>query len=529
MIYNSPVIHTVAIGPLQAGHTYGYRVAGSSRNYSFTMPPEPGAADAFPLTLGLTADLGQTIASRANMEVLRRQAETFGVSAVLLAGDLSYADGYYSRWDTYGRMMEPLASTVPVMTTGGNHELSTAEAWVSYNARYPMPHRASGSHSNLWWSRPIGPVFVIALCSYAATDAMSLQQRWLRRTIATIDRAATPWVVAMMHAPWYNSNVGHVGEAELMRRDMEGLLYEARVDVVLSGHVHAYERMHAVYNGCVDPCGPVYLNLGDGGNREGAYIPWLEPQPSWSAFRQSTFGTGLLTVHNASHAWYNWTRAACVSLNETTDFVSLDGAGCATEDRDRGADNSEHPQQPSDGVWIVRDAARDAACAPVQCAPDPAPIGERKEEESKLPEWVVGENGHAPHEPEVELDDEADDEVPTPPRETCLGASAVSGLVAGVAIGVFVGGVLTGAAIATLRVRSRKHQKRRTRGVEIITGPLHETTETGGRGTCSPGNPSASASANGHASAAPAQGGDAARGSTNSGSVGGRANRSEVV
>ena len=205
------------------------------------------------------------------------------MSAVLLAGDLSYADGYYSRWDTYGRMMEPLASTVPVMTTGGNHEFSTAEAWVSYNARYPMPHVASGSHSNLWWSRPIGPIFVVALCSYAATDTMSLQQRWLRRTLATIDRTVTPWVVAMMHAPWYNSNVGHVGEAELMRRDMEGLLYEARVDVVLSGHVHAYERTHAIYNGCVDPCGPVYFNLGDGGNREGTHIPRLQPAQSHAA------------------------------------------------------------------------------------------------------------------------------------------------------------------------------------------------------------------------------------------------------
>ena len=40
MIYNSPVIHTVTLGPLHAGHTYGYRVAGSSRNFSFTMPPD---------------------------------------------------------------------------------------------------------------------------------------------------------------------------------------------------------------------------------------------------------------------------------------------------------------------------------------------------------------------------------------------------------------------------------------------------------------------------------------------------------
>ena len=35
------------------------------------------------------------------------------------------------------------------MSTGGNHELSNTEAWVSYNARYPMPYRQSGSVSSL--------------------------------------------------------------------------------------------------------------------------------------------------------------------------------------------------------------------------------------------------------------------------------------------------------------------------------------------------------------------------------------------
>jgi len=44
------------------------------------------------------------------------------------------------------------------------------------------------------------------------------------------------------------------------------------VDIVLNGHVHAYERTAAVYKWQLDECGPVHLNLGDGGNREGAYV-----------------------------------------------------------------------------------------------------------------------------------------------------------------------------------------------------------------------------------------------------------------
>ena len=59
-----------------------------------------------------------------------------------------------------------------------------------------------------------------------------------------VDRGRTPWIVVLIHAPWYNSNTAHQGESESvdMKAAMEGLIYQARVDVVFAGHVHAYER-----------------------------------------------------------------------------------------------------------------------------------------------------------------------------------------------------------------------------------------------------------------------------------------------
>jgi len=157
-IYNSPVLHSVTMARLAPGATYGYRVAGDARNFSFTTPPSPGPA--FPLTLGLTADLGQTTVSAANVDRLREllSAAQPHAGVVLLAGDLSYADGYYARWDSFGRMIERLAAEVPLLTTGGNHEIGNAEAWVGYHARYPMPHAASGSVTNMWATPSTGGV-----------------------------------------------------------------------------------------------------------------------------------------------------------------------------------------------------------------------------------------------------------------------------------------------------------------------------------------------------------------------------------
>ena len=66
-----------------------------------------------------------------------------------------------------------------------------------------MPHAASGSPSNLWWAADVGPCRVVTLCSYCSTAAGSLQLAWLEKELAAVDRRRTPWLVVMMHAPWY--------------------------------------------------------------------------------------------------------------------------------------------------------------------------------------------------------------------------------------------------------------------------------------------------------------------------------------
>ena len=62
----------------------------------------------------------------------------------------------------------------------------------------------------------------------------------LRQDLEALDRSVTPWVIAMMHCPWYNSNLAHQGERQTLTamRAMEPLLYKHKTAVVIAGHVH---------------------------------------------------------------------------------------------------------------------------------------------------------------------------------------------------------------------------------------------------------------------------------------------------
>ncbi|CAN0495769.1 unnamed protein product, partial [Ectocarpus sp. 12 AP-2014] len=85
------------------------------------------------------------------------------------------------------------------------------------------------------------------------------------------DRSRTPWLVAMFHCPWHNSNLAHPGErmAATAMRAMEPVLFQNKASLVVAGHVHAYERSLPVLSGELNDDGLVNLVVGGSGNNEG--------------------------------------------------------------------------------------------------------------------------------------------------------------------------------------------------------------------------------------------------------------------
>ncbi|XP_019181520.1 PREDICTED: purple acid phosphatase 23 isoform X3 [Ipomoea nil] len=369
--YTSGIIHHVRIDGLEPQTKYYYKCGDSSlgemsEELVFETLPLP-APNQYPRRIAVVGDLGLTSNSTTTIDHLI----TNDPSMVLMVGDLSYANQYlttggkgascYScqfpdapiretyqpRWDGWGRFMEPLTSRVPMMVIEGNHEIEPQAEGVtfeSYLTRFSVPSKESGSTSNFYYSFNAGGVHFIMLGAYVDYNRTGAQYSWLLEDLKKLDRSITPWLVAAWHSPWYNSYSSHYQEFECMRLEMEEVLYQYGVDIVFSGHVHAYERMNRVYNYTLDPCGPVYITVGDGGNIEKVDVDFADDpekcpspgdnkpefggvchmnfssgspakgnfcwdtQPEWSAYRESSFGHGILEVINSSYALWTWHR-----------------------------------------------------------------------------------------------------------------------------------------------------------------------------------------------------------------------------
>ncbi|KAI5068227.1 hypothetical protein GOP47_0016572 [Adiantum capillus-veneris] len=323
--YTSGFIHHCTIRNLQYNTKYFYKLGDgdSAREFSFSTPPSVNPDAAY--TFGVIGDLGQTFDSN---RTLQHYMQGNG-QALLYVGDLSYADNYPNhdnrRWDTWGRFVEPSTAYQAWIWTAGNHELDfvpdlgETEPFKPYLNRFPVPYHASNSTSPLWYSIKRASAHIIILSSYSAYGKYTPQYRWLERELANVDRTRTPWLIVLMHSPWYNSNGYHYMEGESMRVQFEAWFTSAKVDIVFAGHVHAYERSYRVSNiaynivngNCLpvrNESSPLYVTIGDGGNAEGLAAEFTEPQPAYSAYREASYGHAMLEIKNKTHAFYYWHR-----------------------------------------------------------------------------------------------------------------------------------------------------------------------------------------------------------------------------
>lgn len=304
--YASGAIHYAILQGLTMDTVYYYQVGSQggafSETYSFATNRQ------LPIKVIVTGDIGDVAESHKIIDKMVQLDQTNHYDFLIHSGDLSYANGYQPTWDSWGKTIQPLANHLPYMVSVGNHE--TFSLWIAFLYRFNMPASESGAtEGNLYYSFDYGPIHVIALSSEMPFFWHWLDQyQWLAKDLAKIDRQKTPWVFTTWHRPFYCSNTAHWQSNEDMRTSYEQLLYQYHVDISFTGHIHAYERTKPIYNYTVVPDGIVTLVVGNGGNGEGLYPNWRNPQPDWSVYRESHYGFGSMTIYNRTHLHWQMIR-----------------------------------------------------------------------------------------------------------------------------------------------------------------------------------------------------------------------------
>jgi len=278
--------------------------------------------------------------------------------AFIFAGDLSYdlhvmeyfnngqatfndTGNWGNRWLS---MVSPFLMNQPLFYSPGNHE---AQEVGYYNLnRFFMPNYATTQ--NQYFSADVGSVHIVSINSNLFSNFSSVNQNaTLNKEIMTwleADLAATKqtWKVIFFHQPLYCSpaSSSHCGgTAAYTANLLEATFQSGKIDLVLTGHVHDYERFAPMNKGVPDyssasngnhtftnPKYPIYIACGAPGNNEGVgTVSQMKPIITGSLFAfGSETGAGICDFSaNSTTLSYQATGTSGSVAGKQLDYVNI--------------------------------------------------------------------------------------------------------------------------------------------------------------------------------------------------------------
>lgn len=253
---DSLALHEVTVRGLRPATAYRYEVRGPGLSpFEARVATAPEAQPFVPTRFIVYGDTRSRAAQhRAIVQAIVARAPDW----VLHTGDL-LDDGRDERqWQSFFEIEAPLLDHTPWLAVVGNHELvRPSSTGLDHFRRYVHCEPSSPSpeiDTTFSWAN----VFVVAVNAYDDFSDVTKMQ-WLERALAQARHDADEshgWLLFASH--WGPRSSGPHGDNRPFRRvNMDAVLRRHRVDLVISGHDHAYERG--------DDQGLRYLVSGGGG------------------------------------------------------------------------------------------------------------------------------------------------------------------------------------------------------------------------------------------------------------------------
>lgn len=240
-------------GALEPGTTYTYRVGEEgawSPEYSFTTAPEAGQG--LPLRVAISGD------SRGDYETwatVVAAMESHAPDLYLFSGDMVELGANQSEWDAWLAASGDLLARKPFFSSHGNHEFLAQH----YFAQFGFPGNEE------WYAVEWGDLLLLSLNDTvrSAEQLSTTQRQFLESELGATTR---PWRLAIHHQPAYSTCTAHDSNLEV-REAWSSAFETGRVQAVIAGHNHIYERSVPIRDGAEvqDGQGTVYLVSGGAG------------------------------------------------------------------------------------------------------------------------------------------------------------------------------------------------------------------------------------------------------------------------
>ncbi len=364
--------HEVKIANLQPNTVYYYNVGGTfgvlggDNSYFFKTAPAVGSTQ--PIRIWAMGDMGD--GSDNQKRVRDSYLKYIGndnrkTDFVMLLGDNAYPNGMDNEYQVnfFDIYKDHFLTNNVLWPVPGNHEYYAANRnsrGIPYYSIFTLPKNAEAggvpSGVESCYSFDYANVHIIALDSdgieenqYRLYDTISPQVKWLKRDL---EANRQPWTLVMFHHPPHTKN-SHDSDAEeelrLLRQNLTPILERYKVDMVLSGHSHLYERSMFIkghrgasntfsigtnavvssngrYDGSANSCayikkneGIIYAVVGSSGRNNGVPGPW-HPM---SAFADQTTGGSMAIEIEDNRLNAKWIASTGAIMDQFTIFKNV--------------------------------------------------------------------------------------------------------------------------------------------------------------------------------------------------------------
>lgn len=223
-----PNIVQATFAGLEPTHLYCYQLFDGDLALTQPAPLTTAAAPGVSEPIRFVA-VGDTGAGSPAQRAIAKRITEVPFDFALFLGDIAYQSGTAKQLEErFFNVYRDILRYVPAFPTIGNHERRTQKGRPYFDAFVlPTPER--------YYSFDWGDVHFVAIDT---THRDAAQLAWLDDDLR---RTKQPWKIVFGHHTMYTSSV-RTAAATRIRKAFAKILTDRKVDLVLTGHEHQYER-----------------------------------------------------------------------------------------------------------------------------------------------------------------------------------------------------------------------------------------------------------------------------------------------